>query len=192
MLASVLPNGKFANVSTLAERLVLALEHSGISQNGLDAEAKLPKGYTSRIKNSKRTRVNPDLIRRMADVLRVNFEWLAIGNGAMLPEPDLSSDAKTADKVEYPPQEQPVREVVRERDERYPNRTAAWKHLESLGETFSPSTVFEVNSMALSSDSDPTMIEWIDMIRSHERQKKFQRKFGIKWHEPIRDEDEEF
>lgn len=69
-------------MSTLAERLKEALAARQISMQGLDGEAKLPRGYASRVTRGERLSLNPDMLRRIATVLRINYEWLAIGSGA--------------------------------------------------------------------------------------------------------------
>jgi transcriptional regulator with XRE-family HTH domain len=44
-------------------------------------EARLSRGYASRIVKGERLKLSPDTMRRIADVLGVNYEWLATGRG---------------------------------------------------------------------------------------------------------------
>lgn len=68
-------------ISTLADRVKQALDAEGMAQNALEAEAKLPKGYVSRILKGERKRVGSQLTSRMAKVLKVNHDWLTTGEG---------------------------------------------------------------------------------------------------------------
>jgi transcriptional regulator with XRE-family HTH domain len=86
-------------MSTLADRIEKALELRQMSKQGLDSEAGLSKGYTSRVCSEKRERVSPDILRRVARVLRVSYEWLATGEGAIAGD---EQAAQVTDEAEYP------------------------------------------------------------------------------------------
>lgn len=69
--------------ATIAERIVYALDLRQMSQTGLEQAAHLSRGYVSRMRRGERMKFSPDLLRRTADGLRVNYEWLATGRGEM-------------------------------------------------------------------------------------------------------------
>jgi transcriptional regulator with XRE-family HTH domain len=54
-----------------------------MSGQGLEVEAELSRGYASRILKGGRIRLGPPTLRRIASVLRVDYEWLATGLGEM-------------------------------------------------------------------------------------------------------------
>ncbi|WP_437935282.1 helix-turn-helix domain-containing protein [Sorangium sp. So ce341] len=66
---------------SLAERVALMLEKRQMSQHGLEGEAKLSRGYVSRILKGERMKLSPEMMRRIADALEVSYEWLATGRG---------------------------------------------------------------------------------------------------------------
>lgn len=66
---------------TLADRLQIGIDLAGVSQGWLEQAAALPKGYASRILKGQRKRLNPDLLERIAASLKVDYAWLATGNG---------------------------------------------------------------------------------------------------------------
>jgi len=72
-----------AENATIAERIVYALDVREMSQTGLEQAAHLSRGYVSRMRRGERMKFSPDLLRRTADGLRVNYEWLATGRGDM-------------------------------------------------------------------------------------------------------------
>ncbi|WP_437285638.1 helix-turn-helix domain-containing protein [Sorangium sp. So ce406] len=69
--------------ATLGERVAFLMEKRGISQHGIEGEAKLSRGYISRVVKGERMKLSPEILRRIADVLEVNYEWLATGRGEM-------------------------------------------------------------------------------------------------------------
>lgn len=69
------------STETLSERIAYALDLRQMSQKGLEDEARLSRGYVSRILKGERLKLSPDLMRRIADTLRVSYEWLATGRG---------------------------------------------------------------------------------------------------------------
>ncbi|WP_437671489.1 helix-turn-helix domain-containing protein [Sorangium sp. So ce131] len=66
---------------SLAERIAIMLEKRQLSQHGLEYKAQLSRGYVSRLIKGERTKISPDMMRRIADALEVSFEWLATGRG---------------------------------------------------------------------------------------------------------------
>src|SRR5262245_48044032 len=88
-------------LDTLGGRIAHTLEARQMSQVGLEQEARLARGYVTRILKGDRTRLSPEVMRRIADALRVNYEWLATGGKEMddyqpavaTPEPPVSSSA---------------------------------------------------------------------------------------------------
>lgn len=72
-----------AALGTLGERVAFLLEKREISQHGVEYEARLSRGYISRIVKGERMRLSPEVMRRIADVLEVSYEWLATGRGEM-------------------------------------------------------------------------------------------------------------
>ncbi len=66
---------------TLAERIAIMLEKRQLSQHGLEGEAKLSRGYVSRILKGERAKLSPDMMARIAAALEVSYEWLATGRG---------------------------------------------------------------------------------------------------------------
>ena len=72
-----------AAMETLSERVAYALEQRRMSQQALENEARLSRGYISRVSRGERTKLSPEMLRRIADGLRVSYEWLATGRGAM-------------------------------------------------------------------------------------------------------------
>jgi transcriptional regulator with XRE-family HTH domain len=95
--------------ATIAERIVYALDVRQMSQTGLEQAAHLSRGYVSRMRRGERMKFSPDLLRRTADGLRVNYEWLATGRGEMdaihtpaapPPAPDRKGDARPAPALE--------------------------------------------------------------------------------------------
>lgn len=66
---------------SLAERVATMLEARNLSQHGLEYKAQLSRGYVSRIIKGERTKLSPDMMRRIADALEVSLDWLATGRG---------------------------------------------------------------------------------------------------------------
>ncbi|MCC6557272.1 MAG: helix-turn-helix transcriptional regulator [Polyangiaceae bacterium] len=69
--------------ATLADRITYALDQRQMSQKGLEDEARMSRGYVSRLLKGERLKLSPELLRRIADTLRVSYEWLATGRGDM-------------------------------------------------------------------------------------------------------------
>ncbi|EYF06039.1 helix-turn-helix domain-containing protein [Chondromyces apiculatus] len=65
-----------------------ALGLRGMTRLALEEEARLARGYASRILKGERLKLSPELLRRIADALQVSYEWLATGRGSL---DDLSS-----------------------------------------------------------------------------------------------------
>lgn len=65
--------------------MLKALEEEQRSQNSAERDAKLGKGYLSRLIYGDRggTSINPEHMLSLAKVLHVNFEWLVVGTGPM-------------------------------------------------------------------------------------------------------------
>jgi transcriptional regulator with XRE-family HTH domain len=70
-------------VNTFADRLKAALIRSGLKQNDFEAKAKLAKGYATRLLDGDRVGVASDRLEAIAEVLHVNYVWLATGRGHM-------------------------------------------------------------------------------------------------------------
>jgi len=67
----------------LSERVAYALEQRQMPQQALENETRLSRGYISRVSQGERTKLSPEMLRRIADGLRVSYEWLATGRGEM-------------------------------------------------------------------------------------------------------------
>lgn len=65
----------------LASRARLALEESGLSMNYVDKAAGQGSGYMTRLVRGAKKRPDPQILQRIADLLRVNLRWLATGEG---------------------------------------------------------------------------------------------------------------
>jgi transcriptional regulator with XRE-family HTH domain len=105
-LATLLPTGSIHLVpppTTFADRVRLALEASGLTQNALETDAKLPKGYVSRILKGERKRLGAEMIDRMADVLGVDQSWLGTGRGSMAKAAGTSGQASPVAEPSSPP-----------------------------------------------------------------------------------------
>lgn len=83
-------------VKTIGERLTHALKLRGIGVNEVDRRAGLVRinpetgqptdrgsGYTSRLAADKRKNPQADIVKKIADILKVRFEWLMFGTGAI-------------------------------------------------------------------------------------------------------------
>ncbi|AKT38274.1 uncharacterized protein CMC5_024170 [Chondromyces crocatus] len=87
------------SLDSLADRLLHALELRNMTRLALEEEARLARGYASRILKGERLKLSPELMRRIADALRINYEWLATGRGnlddpsSVPPPPSLSGTA---------------------------------------------------------------------------------------------------
>lgn len=68
-------------VQTFAERLAFALKRSGLKQNDFEKKAGLANGYATRLLDGDRVGVASDRLERIAEVLGVNYVWLATGRG---------------------------------------------------------------------------------------------------------------
>lgn len=75
-------------LETLSERVAYLIDLRNMSRQGLEEEARLSRGYVSRVIKGERLKLSPELLRRMADALQVSYEWLATGRGDLN---DLSS-----------------------------------------------------------------------------------------------------
>jgi len=108
-----LPPGRVSDepreIPEIAGRLRDAIEGAKASgrlksQNDLEVKAQVGRGYVSRlVKGTRGTRMDLQLVQRLARALGVNYEWLAHGTGPR----------------------HVATELVVERDERYPNRGRA-------------------------------------------------------------------
>lgn len=75
-----------APVDTFRSRVQHRLDVIGISQSELERRTGLSKGYASRLLSGDRgTRMDLDLIARLADTLGCSYEWLAVGRGPETP-----------------------------------------------------------------------------------------------------------
>jgi len=86
-------------METLSDRVAYLLEQRQMTKLRLEEEAKLARGYVTRIIKGERLKLSPELLRRMADVLQVGYEWLATGRGDMYdvsPPPPPPKPPKTA------------------------------------------------------------------------------------------------
>lgn len=70
-------------MATFADRLKLALEKRGWSQNRLEAEANLGRGRVNKLLKSKGARTDPEVLGLLAGTLGISYEWLASGRGEM-------------------------------------------------------------------------------------------------------------
>jgi transcriptional regulator with XRE-family HTH domain len=86
---------KERKLTELGERLEAARKAEGdMSQNAVERKAGLGRGYMSRLSyGSRGTRMDPEMMARIADVLHVRFEWLMLGR---LPMRDASQEKRTA------------------------------------------------------------------------------------------------
>lgn len=73
----------FPTVKTLGERLTHAMALRGLKKNELDRKIGQGSGYTTRLARNLKKRPDPDILRRVADELKVSFEWLVFGRGEM-------------------------------------------------------------------------------------------------------------
>lgn len=71
--------GSGSSTGTLAERIRKALDNCGMSQGRLETEAKLPRGYASRILAGQRKRIGPAMLCRIAAAVGVDVRELAVG-----------------------------------------------------------------------------------------------------------------
>jgi transcriptional regulator with XRE-family HTH domain len=86
-------------METLSDRVAYLLEQREMTKLRLEEEAKLARGYVTRIIKGERLKLSPELLRRMADVLQVGYEWLATGRGDMYdvsPPPSPPKPPRTA------------------------------------------------------------------------------------------------
>lgn len=77
-------------MTTFVERLHIALadrKAAGVSQNAVEAKAKLSPGYLVPIRKGERS-PGFELVVSLADALDVRLEWLAAGRGVMRGPPD--------------------------------------------------------------------------------------------------------
>lgn len=81
--AAPAPESKPPVPETLSGRVLYALELRQMSRQGLEEEARLSRGYVSRIVKGERLKLSPEVMRRMADALGISYEWLATGRGDM-------------------------------------------------------------------------------------------------------------
>jgi len=81
---------------TLSGRVLYALELRQMSRQGLEEEARLSRGYVSRIVKGERLKLSPELMRRVSDALGISYEWLATGRGDIN---DLSGGSLAANPV---------------------------------------------------------------------------------------------
>jgi transcriptional regulator with XRE-family HTH domain len=68
---------------TFGERLLRAIKARGLSRNKAGQKAGLAPGHITKLINGKGVGVAPETIQRLSKALRVNYEWLATGEGAM-------------------------------------------------------------------------------------------------------------
>jgi transcriptional regulator with XRE-family HTH domain len=68
----------------VATRIVRALEATGVSQGQVERDAKLSKGYLSRLRKAARGDVGVSTVVRIAHALGVRPCWLATGEGEMM------------------------------------------------------------------------------------------------------------
>lgn len=69
-----------------AARVRLALEHSELDANEADRRANASTGYTSRLATAARRSPDAAIVRRLAGVMGVRYEWLMFGEGTMTHE----------------------------------------------------------------------------------------------------------
>lgn len=91
-------------VADFAERLRVAMEHASKSPTRTGRESGLPQGYMSRLlgTSEKAKQIfspGPEVIRKLADYLRVSYEWLAIGRGPMRIEGSSGSPLEDATRL---------------------------------------------------------------------------------------------
>lgn len=68
-------------LDSLSGRVLYALELRKMTRMALEEEAKLSRGYVSRVIKGERLKLSPELLRRMSDALQISYEWLATGRG---------------------------------------------------------------------------------------------------------------
>src|SRR3954465_11578782 len=67
--------------SSIAERLKRAMEQAGLTQTALEAQARLSKGYLSRVLSGERKSIGGEKLAKIAAACGVRAEWLVTGEG---------------------------------------------------------------------------------------------------------------
>jgi len=126
------------------------MEARGFNQVDLEQAAGLPRGYASRILSGKRRYLRPEQLQRLAEGLRVDYTWLATGEGEMEPAPPGAA-----------PQRQ--QERVTELDPRYPNLAAT---IDWLRGQMPDDFLDDFAKTALKSDGDLSREDWYFAAKS--------------------------
>lgn len=86
-------------MTTLAERLSMAMAHAGFNQKVLEERAGLTRGYLSRVLKGDRSRVDAGRISKLAEACGVDLRWLSTGEGEMLGQKS-EETVETVEKTE--------------------------------------------------------------------------------------------
>lgn len=100
-----------AVTQTLGDRLQIALDDRGMTQNELEKKLSLNAGHINKIVHSKRGRIDPELLLDIARALGVRTAWLAKGTEPMddpeVPRPQGSRAAKRSPRRTSGPEASP-------------------------------------------------------------------------------------
>lgn len=142
-------------VTTLLERLQRVIDEGWVEGVGQWGEAATGnRSHVSalmfRLKNKATAGVEVDTLIKMADAAKVEFNWLARGEG--------------------PPRKPEAREPTIDPDDRYPNRARAIAAARNLGK--SETAISDVLEMSLKANEDPPADWWFEKIAEADRREK--------------------
>lgn len=156
----------------IGDRLRVLLDVRDIGYNHLDRQVAQGSGYTSRLVRNEKKRPDMNIIRRIAEELEVDFEWLAFGRGQ--PPEDIEAALQNAMQFEPRKRGRPAQSADPaasgvtaisspeaphyEVDDRYPNRAAA---IELLTGKSPPEVLRALQQLRLRSDQDWSVVEWM-------------------------------
>ena len=136
-------------LDTLAGRVLHGLELRHMTRLALEEEARLARGYASRIVKGERLKLSPEIMRRIADALQISYEWLATGRG------DIN------DRSAGPPPPPPPTSTAAQRSRGFPLEAALAYHQNK----WSAPAVAAARAMVLQPDVDELQPpEWAEIL----------------------------